>query len=73
VFFRALGKEGFAECQIKNTQQSLYTCRVSSKKHSSLPSVKKKHSAKAFLPSAKLKHSAKQFSKPCFGALNDFK
>jgi hypothetical protein len=49
-FFRTLGKKGFAECQIKNTRQSLCTrqrriCRVSNKKHSAkevyLPSVKK--------------------------------
>jgi hypothetical protein len=38
-FFRALGKEGFAKSQIKNTRQSLCTrqrrfCRVSNKKHS---------------------------------------
>jgi hypothetical protein len=30
-FFRALDKKGFAESQIKNTQQSL--CRVSNKNH----------------------------------------
>jgi hypothetical protein len=80
VFFRALGKEGFAESQIKNTRQSLCTqqrrlCRASDKRLSAknLPSAKKKHSAKASLSSAKVKHSAKQFFKPCFGALNEFK
>jgi hypothetical protein len=78
VFFRALGKEAFAESQIKNTRQSLCTrqrrlCRVSNKKHSAKKFAKKKHSAKASLPSAKVKHSAKQFFKPRFGALNEFK
>jgi hypothetical protein len=66
-FFRALGKEGFAESQIKNTQQSLCTrqrrlCRASDKRLSAkkfLCRVPKKHSAKASLPSAKVKHSAK--------------
>jgi hypothetical protein len=42
-------------------------------KEVTLPSVKKKYSAKTFLPSAKVKHLAKKFFKPRFGALNEFK
>jgi hypothetical protein len=81
VFFRALGKEGFAESQIKNTRQSLCTqqrrlCRASDERLSAkkfLCRVQKKHSAKASLPSAKIKHPANQFFKPYFGALNELK
>jgi hypothetical protein len=57
-----LGKEGFAECQIKNTRQRSFFAECP-----------KKHSAKASLPSAKVKHSTKLFFKPRFGALNEFK
>jgi hypothetical protein len=68
VFFRALGKEGFAESQIKNTRQSLCTrqrslCRASDKRLSAkkfLCREPKKHSAKKLLcREPKKKHSAK--------------
>jgi hypothetical protein len=76
---------GFAERFLSGARQRRL-CREPNKKHSakplhsapalgkevSLPSAKKKHSAKASLPSAKVKHSVKQFFKPCFDALNTF-
>jgi hypothetical protein len=59
---KTLGKEGFAECQIKNTRQRSYFAEC-----------QKKYSAKTSLLSAKVKHSTKKIFKPHFGALNEFK
>jgi hypothetical protein len=56
-FFWALGKEGFAESQIKKTWQSLCTllCRASNKKHS----------AKKFLCRVSKKTLGKDFFAEC--------
>jgi hypothetical protein len=74
VFFRALGKEGFAESQIKNTRQSLCTrqrslCRASDKRLSAKKFLcrepKKTLGKETSLPRAKKKALGKGFFAEC--------